>query len=141
MNITKKEEFALRMQWNRKLKESGFQDIEKWDSFKVKNKQKIQFIRSHIRWSDFGTKEKFLRVGDDTSSYFRVLGLYAHHGPIKDKYRELFLLYCDNGNLKKSIRDLKLDVTVQAVHMYITRNMPKMVKYVNDLDNESDYND
>ena len=129
---TKREEMILRTVWNKKLKDSGFKDIEMWDSFDKRKTQRIQFIRSHIRWSHYKTKQKFLEQGDNLSNYFRVLGLYAHHGPIKEKYKEIVILYTELGSIPKSLQALNSNIQQRAIQKYLVTNMPKMLKFVNE---------
>lgn len=136
--MTKQEELALRAYWNRKLKESGFQDIEKWDSFISKRKQKVQFIRSHIRWDRYKTKQKFLEQSTDLQSYFRVLGIYAHHGPIKPKYKEIIIKYSELGFLSKALRALGSKISPIVVQRYLNTNKLKMLHFVNEMDSRDD---
>jgi len=135
--MTKKEELELRCIWNKKLKESGFQDIEKWDGFSTRKKKQLHFIRSHIRWSDFKTKKNFHQTSEETFNYFRVLGLFAHHGPVTAKYKEILIEYTMCGSLSKAIRTIDPNIKHSATLEYIHRNFKKMLKFVNEeLDDE-----
>ena len=129
-----RELMSLKMEWNRKLKDSGFQDIEMWDSFKIRNS--IKFIRSHIRWDMYKTKENFLNSKEEYSNYFRVLGIYAHHGPMPLKYKDIIIEYGNTGSIPQAIKNIKSTVAPTAVYNYLQRNLNKMITFVNELDRD-----
>lgn len=164
---TKKELIKLEHEWRLKLKANGFSDIEMWDNKPRVKKKRVKFIKGHIRMRRYEkykghvttelcahsydksrvTSEilKFWKGfelnAQDTFNYFRVIGLYAHHAPYQvhlEKYRELLKYYALHGVRTESIEAIIPGVKTSAVDMYMFRNFPKMLEFVNKMDNEED---
>ena len=130
---TKKQIFELELEYNRKLKASGFQDIEKWSTSKRKVKR-LQFIRGHTRWFIYKTKRKFLELKNESFNYYRVLGLFANHAPtdpILEQYREIIKEYAMSGCLSKAVRKINPTINRKSVCTYINTNLKKMILFVN----------
>lgn len=136
--MTRKEFAALQREWNQKLKAAGFEDIEKWDSVAVKSKQQIQFIKGHIRWSVYKTKANYLTQASDKFEYYRVLGLFGHHGPCKPRYKEILIEAAVTGCITQAIKNIDSKVNLYVVLRYINKNFPIMLEFVNSMDAEVD---
>jgi hypothetical protein len=127
--------------WRLKLKASGFQDIEEWRNY-GDSKVLPRFIRSHIRWSNYGPKgeEKgnYLRKAYFNEQYFRVIGLYINHCPIdKDTY-DVLQAFCECGNMSQAVKDSGNRVKFQTIWSYLRRNFDKMITFVRAFDSETD---
>lgn len=159
---TKREILELEHKWRIKLKKSGFQDIEMWDNKPRKRIKKIKFIKGHIRRSSYnyyrfhaekGPRDSqlirakeydemyfwrgFSIKAQETSEYFRIIGLYAHHAPKNDmpeKYRKLLQVYATCGYRNEAIRKVAPKVKPSAIEMYLNRNFKRMIEFVRQLD-------
>ena len=118
--------------WNKKLKDSGFKDIERWST--------------SGRQHSTGFLDNLDRNGDRDSHInkeerFRMIGIYAHHYPgLSDNLREVLHLYANEVPLRKAIDMVKPKLNYETVksHLYTKHN--KIMDFVRELDIE-DSND
>lgn len=116
-----------------KLKKSGFNDIEKWTNIFKRDDTQIKFIKGHIRWSFFKTKEQFIMTQDDAGNYFRLLGLFAYHAPeslLPEKYRAILQSYAQIGSMPQAIKENNSTLVRSTVHGYLERNHKKIMNFL-----------
>lgn len=84
-NYKSKEFNKLKLEWYKKLKEDGFQDIE----YK-------QMLRAGINWNQYKTPENFHLVSEKKAYRLWVLEINAYNNPtIEFKVRRLLQRYLD----------------------------------------------
>jgi len=115
-----------------KLKRAGFQDIEAWSSNISQIKKKVKtspFIRGHIRWSVYKTKDVFNRLQNETSDYLRVLEYAAYNGFFKQKQSIAIQLYVMNGSLHLACKEAGIDRS--SFTKYLHRNLKELLSFYN----------
>ncbi len=127
----------LEHEWRLKLKASGFQDVEMWSNKPESKVKKLKFIKGQVRMYWYKTRENFWRDMKDKHNYYRVIGLYAHHAPVTTvdaKYREILKELAVCGNRQHAIDRAAPHIKRSSFIMYLKRNLPKMLAFVNKLD-------
>ncbi len=130
MKLNDQELMNLEQEWRIKLKQSGFNDIEKWDNRPNRNLKQIKFLDNFDK-----LKQKALNT--QTEEYYRVIGLYAHHAPSEryiDKYREFLKLYAMSAKWEETAQILGYTrESLEAVKKFTYRNLSKMLVFVNQM--------
>jgi len=118
----------LEREWYKRLKDSGFRDIE--------NKYNQRLDPGPLRYSNFHGNLFENRL--ENQSYFRVIGLYIHHCKnVKERHKKVLERYIESGNIPTAIEEAKVDMKPKTMWTYLTRNFNKMLEFVNKLDKEA----
>jgi len=119
----------LRLKWNKKLKDSGFVDIE--------NDYNDRLSHGPLKFSN--VKGDFFQNRSEYQDFFRVIGLYAHNcKTIEPRHRWVLEEYAECGSIPKAIENSGSNMKSKTMWAYIKRNFPKMLSFVNQLDREGD---
>ena len=142
-NLTSKQVIALEHKYRLLLKKSGFDDIEMWDNKPRGRIKRVKFIKGHIRLGGFSNttlKDAYINFNTKSTNnfnYYRVIGLFAYnYDKIPDKYRNVLQDLSITGNLALSIRNTKSDQSHESLRAYIKKNLPEMIKFVRELEDE-----
>lgn len=118
-------------EWNKKLKDSGFEDIEGWSVTGTQHKAKLldDLNRNSKRDSSsskLGKMEKF-----------RIIGIFANNYPnLPTNLREALHQYSNSCTLSKAVKNVNPPLNYNTVKSYINKKLPMMIEFVRSLDNE-----
>ena len=124
--MDKKQLKQLQREWNKKLKDSGFRDIERWSTTgNAHNSAMLDDLnRNASRDNIVGKEEKF-----------RVIGIYANnYYELSAKMRKILHLYANECNLTEAVKRVDPTINYNTVKSFIHNNFPKMVEFVRKLD-------
>ena len=115
--------------WNKKLKDSGFKDIEGWST--SGRQHTFGFLdsltRNNERDNNIGKAEKY-----------RMIGIYAHNYPdLSDNLREVLSLYSNEVSLSKAVTMVTPKMNYETVRSHLFKRRFKIMDFVRQLDEEA----
>jgi hypothetical protein len=117
----------LLKEWNKKLKDSGFVDIEANNSGLMGSKNMNPYKKKAANKLE--------------AEWYRIVGLYAHHCPkLKDKYVEALLLVSE-GQSYKEISDKIEGITESGLKKFMSINRKKIIDFCINMEHEEYFND
>ena len=115
----------LQEEWNRKLKESGFVDMEVQGGWSLRNSN---------RFTRPSTFKKDMQAGVE---YFRILRLAFYHSNLLELHRDIIERYMESGNLLEACEHNSKQR--EKLQKYLKRKVPKMLDFVVKYDQEDEY--
>ena len=126
--MNSKEFKKLQSVWNKKLKDSGFNDIEKWSVNGNQSSYKMldNFDRNKNRSEKLGKGDRY-----------RIIGIYAYnYKKLDTDMAKVLQLYANSMTLKEAIAETKSTLKPYQVTDFIRKNMQQMINFVNNLEIE-----
>ena len=98
MNLQDKEFLKLQAEWDKKLKDSGFNDIERREDDRLKS------------WATKITISHTPLEAEAKSAYYRAAGQFLHHYPFANETeKRIFSLHNDGVSIRDTVKILKAE--------------------------------
>ena len=115
----------LYQEWKKKLKDSGFVDIE-WGKGRLAG----GFLRlGNVKGGNFFENRA------QHEEYFRMLGIYAHHCPTcPSKYKDIIAAYAMLGSLPKAVKEVGSRGSYVNIYKYLHKHHEEIMAFVRGFD-------